>query len=700
MDETAPQPNPTPPVAEKRPAAQTLHGDTREDPYAWMKDDNWQAVMREPALLEPAVRAHLEAENAYVEAVMTSQKGLAEALFQEMKGRLKEDDSSVPSPDGPYRYYRRFAIGGQHPVFCREPRDGGDEQVLLDGDKEAEGESFFRVAACEHSPDHGRLAFAIDTNGSEIYRIGCRDLISGEDLADVIEGAHGNLEWAADSKTLFYTVLDDNHRPFAVRRHRLGDDAADDVTVYEEKDPGFFVGVSKTESGRFVVIDAHDHQTSEIHLIDAADPETPPRLIEARRKGVEYSASDRGGELLILTNDDGAEDFKIVTAPVGAPDRGNWREWVAHHPGRLILGLRLFKDFVARLERTDGLNRIVVSDFADGSEHEIAFEEEAYSLELWGGYEFETTTLRFAYSSMTTPERVYDYDMASRQRTLMKEQEVPSGHDPADYVTRRLMAPAADGEQVPVTVLHRADTPVDGSAPLLLYGYGAYGYAIPAAFGTARLSLVDRGFVYAIAHIRGGKDRGYRWYREGRLEKKTNTFTDFIAAAEALVAGRFTTKGRIAAHGGSAGGMVMGAVANLRPDLFGAIVAEVPFVDVLNTMCDAELPLTPPEWPEWGNPIDSAEAYGTIRAYSPYDNIDAKDYPPIFATAGLTDPRVTYWEPAKWVARLRELKTDANPVLFKTNMEAGHAGAAGRFDKLRETALAYAFVLKVLAKKS
>ena len=454
-------------------------------------------------------------------------------------------------------------------------------------------------------------------------------------------------------------------------------------------------GSANRRAGRFVTVSAHDHTTSEVRLIDADAPEDEPRLVASREPGIEYDVAHRGDRLFIRTNADGAIDFRIATAPLDEPGRANWTGWLAHEEGVYVRAQRLFSGHHVRLERADGLPRIVVTDLASGEAHEIAFDEEAYDLSLLPGYEFETATLRFVYSSMTTPDRTFDYDMASRERTLRKTREVPSGHDPDDYVTRRLTATGHDGAPVPVSVLHRRTAPLDGTAPLLLYGYGAYGMAMPASFSTNRLSLVDRGFVYAIAHIRGGADRGYRWYLDGKRDRKPNTFSDFIAAGERLIAGGYTSKGRIAAHGGSAGGMLMGAVANLRPDLFAAILAEVPFVDVLNTMCDADLPLTPPEWPEWGNPIEDEAAYRLIASYSPYDNVAARDYPAIFATGGLTDPRVTYWEPAKWVARLRRLKTGDSPVLLHTNMEAGHGGASGRFDRLKEVAMVYAFAIAV-----
>lgn len=687
---------PTPPRAPKRPVTDTRHGIARTDDYAWLRDADWQRVMREPDALDPDIRAYLEAENAHTAKVLAPLKDDIETLFAEMKGRIKADDSSVPLPDGPFAYFRRYREGGEHPLICRQPRDGGTETLMLDGDREAAGHAYFKLAGCEHGPDHKLLAYAADFNGSEIFTLKFRDIASGDDLVETIEGVHGGFEWAPDGGAIYYTVLDDNHRPCAVFRHTLGMAAADDQEVYRESDPGFFVGISRTESRRFLVIDAHDHQTSEVRILDTHDPAAEWRVVAPRETGHEYDVTEWHGDLLIRTNRDGAEDFKIVTAPTDAPGPENWRDVVAHEAGRLILGIQAFAGHWVRLERVDALPRLVVTA-RGGESHEVGFDEEAYALGLGGSFEYDTTTLRFTYSSMTTPERTYDYDMATRQRTLMKEQEVPSGHDPADYVTRRIQAPARDGESVPVSLLYRAGTALDGSAPLLLYGYGSYGMSMPAGFSTARLSLVDRGFVYAIAHIRGGMEKGYSWYRAGRGSQKTNTFNDFIDTAKALVAERITAPGRIAGHGGSAGGMLMGAVANMAPELFGAILAEVPFVDVLNTMLDDSLPLTPPEWPEWGNPITDVEAYERIAQYSPYDNVAARAYPHIYVTAGLTDPRVTYWEPAKWVAKLRALKRDDKLLCLKTNMDAGHGGAAGRFQRLRETAELYAFAIYALS---
>lgn len=687
-----------PPRAQARPQTHQTHGISRQDDYGWLRADNWQEVMRDPSVLDPDIRAYLEAENAYQDAIMEPTRELQEKLFAEMRGRIKEDDSSVPAPDGKFAYGMKFETGGQQPIFFRTPRDGGEETILLHGDKEADGKAYFRIGGASQSPDHKLLAWAYDDKGSEYYSLQIRDVASGKDLDYSIADTGGGGVFSTNGRFVFYVRLDDNHRPSKLFRHEIGTDPAGDVLVHEEEDAGFFMGVGKTQSGDTILIDIHDHETSEVWMIPADQPELPPVLIAPRDTGVEYSVEDHGDTLYILTNLGDAEDFKIVTAPKVTPGREFWSDLVQHKPGCLILSHCVYKTFMTRLEREDGLPRIVIRRLADNIEHSVEFDEEAYSLGLGGGYEFDTTVIRFSYSSMTTPSQTFDYDVQTRERLLRKEQEVPSGHDASDYVTRRLMAPAADGETVPVSILYHKDTKLDGSAPLLLYGYGSYGITIPASFNTNSLSLVDRGFVYAIAHIRGGKDKGFRWYKDGRRETKKNTFTDFIAAADHLVAEKFTVHDRIVAQGGSAGGMLMGAVSNMAPDKFGGIIAEVPFVDVLETMLDDTLPLTPPEWPEWGNPITDKTAYEYIASYSPYDNVGAKDYPAILAVAGLTDPRVTYWEPAKWVAKLRAVKSGDSLLMLKTNMEAGHGGASGRFDRLKEVALVQAFALMVTGK--
>jgi oligopeptidase B len=686
------------PRADRRPIAITHHGITLVDDYAWLKAPNWQAVMRDPAELDPAIRSYLEAENAHTEAALAGTRELQGELFAEMKGRIKEDDSSVPAPDGAYAYFVRYREGGQHPLICRTSRDGGAEVVLVDGDAMAAGKAFFVLGGSAHSPDHRKLAWSYDEAGSELYTARVRDLATGVDLVDVVPEVSGAAVWTADSSAFYYVRLDAQHRPSRVFRHRLGTPAADDVLVHESSDPGVFVNIAELQSCQFAEISIHDHETAEARLLDLRSPDATPTLVAARENSVRYAVEhhpsfDGAPVLFILTNADGAEDFKIAVAPLATPDRAHWRDFIPHRPGVYLLSFTVLADWLIRLEREDGLPRIVVRHLAGGDEHAISFPEEAYSLGMDSGYEFATQTLRFSYSSMTTPSEVWDYDLVARTRVLRKRQEIPSGHDPAAYVTRRLLAPAPDGETVPVSLLYRKGLELDGTAPGLVYGYGAYGMAIPAGFNANRLSLVDRGFVYAIAHVRGGTDKGWRWYRTGKLADKRNTFTDFITATEYLTAQGVIAPGKAVAHGGSAGGMLIGAVANARPDLYAGMIAEVPFVDVLNTMLDETLPLTPPEWPEWGNPITDAAAFRNILSYSPYENVRAQDYPALLVLAGLTDPRVTYWEPAKWVARLRATQTGRRVLAFRTNLDAGHAGAAGRFERLREVALAYAFAL-------
>jgi oligopeptidase B len=684
------------PRAEKRAKTETWHGFTKTDDYAWLKAENWQDVMHDPSLLPADIRAYLEAENAFHESQMADTAELQEKLFLEMKGRIKEDDNSVPAPDGPFAYYTSFVTGGQQPRYCRKLRDlSGEEQVLLDGNALAAGKTYYRLGGLSRAPDHALGAWSFDDKGSEFYMLKVRDLARGEDQTDTLIDTAGHAVWAADGKSFFYTLQDENHRPLKTFRHVLGTPQSADTLVYEETDTGFFTGVGITNSDRYIVIDSHTHDTSEVRFIDAKRPEDAPTLIAPRVSGLEYEVEHWNDQFIIKTNINDAEDYKIVSVPISDPSPANWTDLVPHRPGCFIVAYLMLKDWLIRLEREDGLPRIVVRNMASGEEHAIAFDEEAYSLGLGDMLEFDTGILRFTYSSMTTPTQVYDYNLRDRTRALRKTQIVPSGHDPALYVTRRIQAAAHDGEKIPVTLLCRKSTPLDGSAPLWLYGYGSYGVSLPASFNTNILSLVDRGFIYAIAHVRGGQEKGRRWYKAGKLEHKSNTFRDFVAVTEYLIKEKLTTKGHIVAQGGSAGGMLMGAVANLAPALFRGIVAEVPFVDVLTTMLDDTLPLTPPEWPEWGNPIESEVAYQRIASYSPYDQVSAKAYPHILAVSGLTDPRVTYWEPAKWVARLRELKTDNNLLLLKTNMGAGHGGASGRFDRLKEVAFVYAFGLKV-----
>ncbi len=687
---------PSPPRADKRPSLQTWHGLEKRDDYAWLRAANWQEVMHKPETLPQDIRRYLEAENAYQDAIMSDTIALQETLFGELKGRIKEDDSSVPVAHGPYFYHTSFIQGGQYPLFHRLARDGsGGEATIMDCNVEAEGKSYFSLGDFAVSPDHMQAAWSADCNGSEFYDLRVRDLATGRDLDDVLTNTAGSASWMLDGTSFYYTLQDENHRPMKTFRHRLGEAQSADEMVFEETDTGMFTGVSQTLSERYIVISVHDHETSECWLIDAADAQSVPTCVEPRQRGIEYDVDHRGDQFIIRTNADGAEDYKIVAAPVDKPGRGNWIDIVPHREGVFIIGSIVLQNWLVWMERENALPRIMIRHFESGAEHTIAFDEEAYSLSFGDMREFDTDVLRFSYSSPTTPARVYDYNMASRTRVVRKEQEVPSGHNPADYVTRRVLAPAHDGESIPVTLLYRKGAALDGTARLWLYGYGAYGISMSAGFNTNILSLVDRGFIYATAHVRGGQERGRRWYKSGKLEHKVNTFKDFIACAEYLIESKFTSAGNIVAQGGSAGGLLMGAIANMRPDLFKAIVADVPFVDALTTILDETLPLTPPEWPEWGNPITDKVAYQTIRSYAPYENVVAQDYPHILAEGGLTDPRVTYWEPAKWVAKLRVENTSDNLVLLKINMDSGHGGASGRFDRLKEVAFNYAFGLKV-----
>lgn len=680
------------------PLVSHWHGHTRRDPYHWLRADNWQDLSADPGLLSSDIRAFLEAENVHSERAMAQTEALQQQLYDEMLSRIQEDEQSVPVPHGPWQYYSRSVKGEQYRLFCRQPRGGGDEQVMLDGNALAAGRAYLSLAAVDHSPDHRLLAVAMDTSGSESYRVEVRALDGESEPSLCLEDTSGDLQWAADSRTLYYTTLDENHRPDAVWRVDVF--GGEPECVYRERDPGFFVSVGETRSGRFVVVHAHDHTTDEQWVLDAADPAAQPRCVAPRQRDIHYDLEDLGEQWIIHTNRDGALDFKLQTARIGEDAPEQWRDWYLPAPGVLLEDVLLFADYLVVEELCEALPRLGVAALGPGLAPPvfdyIRFDEACYALGSGASYEFDSRELRLHYQSPATPAEQWALDMASGERTLLKRQSIPAGHDPGDYVTRRLQARSPDGELVPVSLFYHRDTPLDGSAPGFLYGYGAYGMSTEAGFSASRLSLVERGFVYAIAHVRGGMEKGYQWYLDGKAEKKTNTFDDFIACAEMLVAERLVAPDKLCCYGGSAGGMLVGAVVNRRPELFAAAVADVPFVDVLATMTDASLPLTPVEWPEWGNPIEDAEAYARIASYSPVDNVRAIAYPHLLVLAGLTDPRVTYWEPAKWVAKLRDTAVGDKLLLLKTNMDAGHGGASGRYEALRETAFVYAFVLLAL----
>ena len=675
-----------PPIAEQRPHSYERHGYTISDPYHWLKDPSYPTVDDEDVL------DYLKAENRWFEQNMAGQKALTDTLFKEMKARIKEDESSVPQKDGDWLYWTAFDEGAQYKKWYRKPvASDGQSVLMLDENKLAEGKEYFRLGAFSVSPDGNLLAYSFDDNGSERFEVRFVDLASEEELPDVIPGTLSSLVWSADSKSLVYGLANENWRTDNARLHVLGTEIAKDIELYKEEQDGFTVGVGLTQSEKFIVIATGDNETSEVRLVPTDNPTAEQVLISPRKKGREYSVEEHDGTLYILTNDDHV-NFRLATASLDNP--GEWTTLIAGSDEFYLTDMTPFKDFYVTEGRENGLDQVEIRFYSNPAKVErIAFPEASYSAGLDDNPEYDVSKLRLGYESMVTPDTVYDYHLTDKSLETLKVQEIPSGYDASQYRTERLTIEARDGSMIPVSLVYKEGTKLDGSAPLHLYAYGAYGYAVPPSFSTTRLSLVDRGFVYAIAHIRGGDDLGRNWYLQGKLMQRTNTFNDFVDVATGLADKNYTTKGRISASGGSAGGELMGAIVNSNPDLWGAIVAHVPFVDVLNTMQDESLPLTPGEWPEWGNPITDKEAFEYIRSYSPYDQVSAQDYPPMLITGGLNDPRVTYWEPAKWAAKLRVTKTDDNILLLKTNMGAGHGGKSGRWNQIEETAEEFAFIL-------
>ena len=673
-----------PPVARTDPRVSTTHGETRIDDYFWLRDRS-----------DPRVIAYLELENSYTTTVMRDTEELQERLYQEMRARIKEADLSVPEQRDQYHYYSRTEAGGQYPILCRKrgSLDAGEE-ILLDQNPLAAAHTYFRVGVSTVSPDHKLLAYSVDTSGGEEFTLHIKDLTTGELLGETISSTSLGVAWANDSRTLFYTVLDRARRPCRLYRHIVGSSPSNDALVYFEADESFFLDVSRTRSRRYLLLDIASHSTSEVRFLDADHPGDEFQVVQPREPGIEYSVAHHGNRFFITTND-GASNFRLVQAPVEKPGKSNWSPVLPYRAGVKLDGADAFSSYLALYEREAGLRQIRILDLSSGEDHLVTFPEPAYTVRAHQNPEFNTSLLRFTYTSLVTPSSVIDYDMATRSWTVRKQTEVLGGYDKSRYRSERIFATGADGERVPISLVYRAPLHLDATRPLLLNGYGAYGLSYDPAFSSNILSLMDRGFVVAIAHVRGGEELGRKWYEDGKLLNKRNTFTDFIACAEHLVAQGYTARDRLAINGGSAGGLLMGSVTNMRPDLFRVVMAEVPFVDVVNTMLDASLPLTVIEYDEWGNPNELA-SYAYIRSYSPYDNVERKDYPSILVTGGLNDPRVAYWEPAKWTAKLRALKTDNNRLLLKTNMGAGHGGASGRFDYLRETAFKYAFMLDVL----
>ena len=674
-----------PPIAERREHSFTHHGVTVTDPYAWLRDPGY------PNVTDEQVLDYLKAENAYFEAAFAEpNKALVDAVFEEMKGRIKEDLSSVPLPDGDHEYWWAFQPGAQYRQWFRRKLAGGSDELVFDEVAAAAGLDYFRLGAIAVSPDHKLLATLVDDDGSERFKLRIRDLASGTDIETVSDVAIGQPVWTSDSKAIVFTEVNEHWRSDKAKLHRLGDDPAKARILYEEHDDkGFSVGVDRSHDRSLIFIGTGDNTSSETRFVPADRPDEEPVLVAPRRPNVEYHCDAAHGRLWIVTNDQHI-NFRLVSAPVDQP--ADWREEIPGSASTYLRGATAYREHLALTTRVDGLDQLILRTYS-GEETRLPFAEAAYSAYFAGNPDFAPASYRIGYSSMVTPPTVYDYHPAEDRLEVRRVLDIPSGYDPDLYVTERRMIAARDGAQVPVSILRRKVFPLDGSGKLYLYGYGAYAIAIPPSFSTNRFSLVDRGFAYAIAHVRGGDDLGHGWYQDGKLAKRTNAFNDFVDVARGLVALGYAKEGAIAAEGRSAGGELMGVIANQAPELWGAIVAGVPFVDVLNTMLDEELPLTPGEWPEWGNPITDKAAFDLIRSYSPYDNVEARAYPPMLIMGGLHDPRVTYWEPAKWAARLRATKTDGNILLLKTEMGAGHGGKSGRWDALKEDAEAYAFVL-------
>ncbi len=673
-----------PPVAAKKPHELNIHGHTRIDNYYWLND-------REDA----EVIAYLEAENAYTESVMKHTEPLQQKLFDEMLGRIQQTDVSAPYKRNGYYYYTRYEEGKEYPIYCRRFDNMEQaEEILLDGNAMAEGHAYFQIGSWQVSHDNNLIAYAVDTVSRRIYTIYVKDLTTGKLYEHSIPNTSGNLAWANDNQTLFYTVRDETLRPHKVYKHKLNESADKDALVFHEDDPSFRTFVYKTKSMQYLMIGSGSTMSTEYRFLDADKPDGTFKIIQPRQADMLYSLDHFGDHFFIRTNWK-ADNFRLMRTAVSRTGMQHWKEVIPHRADVLLEDFEVFRQFLAITERKNGLNHIRIMDWKGQNDYHIDFAEEAYLAYMTTNLDFETKKLRYGYMSLTTPSSIYEFDMVTRESSLLKQQEVLGDYNPDDYQTERFYAPSHDGVKVPVTIVYRKGIEKDGNNPLLLYGYGSYGASMDTYFSSARISLLDRGFVYAIANVRGGEELGRHWYEDGKKLKKKNTFYDFIACGEYLIEQGYTSKDKLFAMGGSAGGLLVGAVMNMRPDLWRAVVAQVPFVDVVTTMLDESIPLTTGEYDEWGNPNDE-EYYHYMLSYSPYDNVEAKDYPALLVTTGLHDSQVQYWEPAKWVAKLRDMKTDNNTLLLKTNMDFGHGGASGRFERLRETALGYAFLLNEL----
>ena len=670
-----------------------IHNEELIDNYSWIKQKDWKEVILNPSKLNAQVKKYLDEENLFKENQLKDINDVEKKLFEELKSKIKNEDNSVPKKDGNYFYGYKYNKNSEYPIYYRKNITNNSEEIILDCEKKSKTHTYFNVASISHSHDHRHVAYNIDTNGSEYFSIFIEDIQKKELLSPEIKNTTGDIVWSLDNKYIFYVRLDQNHRPTKVFQHKIGSNSEKDLLIYEEKDPSFFCSINLSKTKNYLFIRTADHETSEYLFINLKLNETKPILFRKRIKKIEYDLEHHEKFFLISTNIDNAKNFKIMISHEESYQK--WEEFIPYNKVNLILDFILLKDWLIRLERTEGSENIIILNLNNKDQHKISFDEEAYNLSLDHGYEYETDIFRYSYSSPTTPKSVFDYDCKSKKQELKKTQEVPSGHNKDDYICKKIFATAHDNEKIPITIFYKKGVKLDSNNYLLLYGYGSYGISIPSNFSTNRLSLVDRGIVYAIAHIRGGKEKGYEWYENGKLLNKKNTFLDFISCAEKLCEDKYTSPKKIVAQGGSAGGLLMGYIANERPDLFLGIIAQVPFVDICNTMLDEDLPLTVTEIPEWGDIKNDKKSFLYVKSYSPYDNVKKQNYPHMLVTGGISDPRVTYWEMTKWVAKLRENKTDNNLLLLHMNMTAGHSGASGRFDYLKEIAMEYGFVLKI-----
>ena len=670
-----------------------IHNEELIDNYSWIKQKDWKEVILNPNKLNAQVKKYLDEENLFKENQLKDIKDIEKKLFEELKSKIKNEDNSVPKKDGDYFYGYKYNKNSEYPIYYRKNITKNSEEIILDCEKKSKTHTYFNVASISHSHNHKSVAYNIDTNGSEYFSIFVEDIDKKEILSPEIKNTTGDIIWSLDNNYIFYVGLDQNHRPTKVFKHKIGSDTNKDLLIYEEKDPSFFCSINLSKTKKYLFIRTADHETSEYLFINLQLNETTPVLFKKRIKKIEYDLEHHEKFFLISTNTDEAKNFKIMISHEQSYQK--WEEFIAYEKDNLILDFILLKDWLVRLERTEGSENIIILNLNNKDQHKISFNEEAYSLSLDHGYEYETDTFRYSYSSPTTPKSIFDYDCKLKKQELKKTQEVPSGHNKDDYICKKIFATAHDNEKIPITILYKKGVKLDSNNYLLLYGYGSYGISIPSNFSTNRLSLVDRGIIYAIAHIRGGKEKGYEWYENGKLLNKKNTFLDFISCAKKLCEDKYTSPKKIIAQGGSAGGLLMGYIANESPDLFLGIIAQVPFVDICNTMLDEDLPLTVTEIPEWGDIKNDKKSFLYVKSYSPYDNVKKQNYPHMLVTGGISDPRVTYWEMTKWVAKLRENKTDNNLLLLHMNMTAGHSGASGRFDYLKEIAMEYGFVLKI-----